>query len=253
MPDLVAIILTYNEEEHIVACIESLKWVERIVVFDSFSTDATCQIAEAAGAEVIQHPFANFGDQRNAALDAVTEEWVLFIDADERVSHESRDEMLSKLASKEAASLRGWWLPRHNYIFGKLTLGAGWYPDHQLRLVHRLSAHYDPGRPVHEEVILEGDAGYLEHPLIHYNYSSVRQFHEKQRKYSRFEAKLRYEAGERSNIRRSISMPLRQFWWRFVTLKGYSDGFHGLRLSVFMAWYEFRTWRLVAQLAQSSG
>ncbi len=252
-PLLTAIILTYNEAQHIADCIASISWADHILVFDSFSTDETGAIAAAAGAEVRQHPFQNFGAQRDAALKVVKTSWVLFVDADERVTDELHIEIRRVLDSPESDRLRGWWIPRHNYIFGKLTLGAGWYPDHQLRLLHRNSARYDPRRPVHEEVLLDGQAGYLSHPLLHYNYASVDQFHRKQRKYIQFEAQLRYDAGERARLHRYITLPIRQFIWRFVTLKGYRDGFHGFRLSLFMAYYEFVTWRLIAGLGQSTG
>jgi (heptosyl)LPS beta-1,4-glucosyltransferase len=238
MPQLSAIILTLNEEQHIGDCIDSLRWADEVLVFDSFSTDRTVDLAEAAGARVIQHRFENYGAQRDAALQAVTADWVLFVDADERATPELAGEVLAKLALPE----RGWWVPRHNYLFGRLTLGAGWYPDYQLRLLHRISAHYDPGRPVHEEVLLDGAAGYLQHPLIHHNYRDVAHFIDKQSRYADFEAGIRFDRGMRPRPWTYITAPLRQFMWRFVTLHGYRDGLHGLRLSLLMAYYEFQTW-----------
>ena len=243
MTRLVGVVLTLNESEHITDCISSLKWVDEVVVFDSYSTDDTIGLALAAGATILQHQFENYGAQRNAALSMIDAEWVLFVDADERVTPELAEETRSKLDQSE----RGWWVPRHNYIFGKLTKGAGWYPDHQLRLLHRDSAHYDSTRPVHEEVILEGKSGYLQHPLIHYNYRDVSQFHEKQKKYARFEAGIRREAGLSAKVWTYFTAPMRQFWWRFVTLRGHQDGLHGLRLSLLMAYYEHMTWRYVGQ------
>lgn len=244
MPRLSGVILTYNEEAHICDCIESLRWADEIVVFDSYSTDRTVELAQAAGVRVLQHPFANYGAQRNAALEVLDAEWVFFLDADERCTPELAAEICAKLDSRE----RGWWVPRHNYIFGKLTLGAGWYPDHQLRVLHRESAAYDPGRPVHEEVILKGEAGTLQNPLIHLNYRDVAHFVAKQEKYADFEAGIRHGKGLRPKPWTYLTGPLRQFWWRFATLRGYRDGFHGLRLSLLMAYYEFQTWRRVARL-----
>lgn len=246
MANLTAIILTLNEEQNIRECIDSVRWVDEIVVFDSFSTDQTLELAESAGARTIQHRFENYGTQRDAALAATDTDWVFFIDADERATPELAAEVCQKLDRNE----RGWWVPRHNYLFGKLTLGAGWYPDYQLRVMHRLSAHYDPTRSVHEEVVLSGESGYLEQPLIHYNYRSVAHFMEKQEKYTDFEAGIRFGKGMRPRLWTYFSAPLRQFWWRFVTLRGYRDGLHGLRLSSLMAYYEWQTWLRISRLAR---
>jgi hypothetical protein len=168
----------------------------------------------------------------------VEAEWILFLDADERVRVELALEICEKLSRPE----RGWWIPRHNFIFGRLTLGAGWYPDYQLRLLHRKSAHYNTARPVHEEVILEGLAGYLENPITHYNYLNLQQFISKQEKYIDFEAGIRYEAGLRPKLWTYATMPFRQFVWRYLALQGWRMGLHGVRLSALMAYYEFQTW-----------
>jgi glycosyltransferase involved in cell wall biosynthesis len=123
---LAAVILTYNEAENVVACIESVRSADRIVVFDSFSQDSTVELATTAGAEVIQHPFENYAQQRNAALQVVEADWILFVDADERSSPEQAAEIRALMARGEH---NGYWIPRHNYIFGRLTRHTGWYPD----------------------------------------------------------------------------------------------------------------------------
>ncbi len=244
MSRLAAVVLTYNEEAHIADCLASLRWADEIVVFDSFSTDLTLDRAAAAGARILQHPFANYGDQRNAALDALEADWVLFVDADERVTPALAAEIPARLDGPE----RGWWIPRHNYIFGRLTRGAGWFPDYQLRLLHRASARYDSDRPVHETVHLEGPVGWLESPLVHYNYRNLAHFIAKQERYTDFEAGIRFRAGRRPRPWTYFTAPVRHFAWRFVTLKGYRDGLHGLRLSLLMAYYEMETWRRTARL-----
>ena len=244
---LAGVILTHNEAHNIAACIEALGWADEVLVFDSFSTDDTVEAAKAAGARVAQQVFQNYGAQRDAALRAVSTDWVFFVDADERVPAALAEEIQSKLARPE----RGWWVPRHNYIFGRLTLGAGWYPDYQLRVLHRASARYDPMHPVHETVILDGEAGYLENPLIHYNYRDVAQFIDKQERYADIEAGHRFEQGMRPRARTYLGAPARELYRRFIRLGGYRDGLHGLRLSVLMAWYELQTWRRVARLARS--
>ncbi len=252
MTHLTAIILTYNESRHIQACIESVKFADAVMVFDSYSTDNTVDLARGAGADVIQHPFSDYATQRNAALDCVRDktDWVLFVDADERVDAPLADEIRRVIQTDQAV---GWRIPRHNYIFGKLTRATGWYPDYQTRLLKIGFAQYDPTRKVHEVVMLDGELGTLTNPLTHYNYDDARQFAQKQRKYTAYEAKILYEGGVRPKLRNYILQPIRHFKWRFFELKGYQDGLHGLRLSMLMAWYEFKKYVLLRGLWRKNG
>jgi (heptosyl)LPS beta-1,4-glucosyltransferase len=241
-PHLTAIIISYNEAEHIRACIDSLQFADHVLVFDAFSDDGTPDLARQADAAVLQRPFDDFAAQRNAALDAVADQtdFVLFVDADERVTPELAGEIRAVLQQTGIRQIAGWRIPRHNYIFGRLTRGAGWYPDYQTRLLRVGAAQYDPAKRVHEVVQLEGELGTLQHHLTHYNYSHVQQFRAKQRRYVRYDAESLQQQGVRPKPYTYITQPLRHFWWRFVTLRGYRDGWHGLRLSALMAWYEFR-------------
>ena len=192
---LVAIILTYNETEHVQDCIATLGFADEVVVFDSGSTDDTRDLAADAGATVLQHPFENYAAQRNAALNAVDRraDWVLFVDADERVSTALAAEI--QQATQGGDAVAGYRMPRHNYIFGTLTRATGWYPDYQTRLLRVGRAHYDPETIVHEVVVLDGELGTLETPLTHYNYRDLAHFHEKQKRYSRAEAEIFARAG----------------------------------------------------------
>jgi len=245
MSSLVAIVLTLDEEQHIEACIASLRWADRILIFDAYSQDDTVALAQAAGAAVCQSPFENYAQQRNAALAAVEDaDWVFFVDADERGTQELGEEVRSVMAGQKA----GWYIPRHNYIFGRLTKGAGWYPDYQLRLFRYGCVHYE--RPVHEVAIVDGDVGYLQNPLLHYNYRDVAHFHAKQRRYSDYDAGILRERGVQPKVYTPFAQPLRHFWWRFVTLKGYREGLHGLRLSLYMAYYEYVKYRKLARLIE---
>lgn len=239
-----AVVLTYNEEENIGDCLATLAWADRRVVLDSFSTDRTVERARGMGADVLQHPFENYARQRNVALEWVEADWIFFVDADERVTPE--------LAAEVQAVVRGegpevgWWVPRHNYIFGRLTRGAGWYPDYQMRLVRRGYAHWE--RAVHEIAILDGPTGYLQTPLIHYNYDDLADFMARQERYTDYDAAVLFEEGVRPHFYTPYSQAVRHFWWRFVTLKGFRDNWHGLRLSLLMACYEAVKYRKLARL-----
>ncbi|MEM7116978.1 MAG: glycosyltransferase family 2 protein [Chloroflexota bacterium] len=238
---ITAVILTLNEEKHIQACIESLGWADDVVVFDSYSQDETVEIAKRCGATVYQNRFENYSQQRNAALAAVKTDWVFFVDADERASSNLATEIRRVVKTEPEM---GWYVPRHNYIFNKLTLHAGWFPDHQLRLFKHGSVQYE--RPVHEVAVVDGEIGYLKNVLLHYNYHDKAQFHKTQRAYSSYEARILHGEGVRPKPQNYILQPLRQFRWRFFTLKGCRDGWHGFWLSSMMAYYEWDKYRKLA-------
>ncbi|NJN54016.1 MAG: glycosyltransferase family 2 protein [Anaerolineae bacterium] len=240
---LTAVILTLNEAAHIQACIESLHWVDHVVVFDSFSQDETVALAQTMGAEIHQSKFENYAQQRNAALAVVSTDWLFFVDADERGTPELATEIRLVMHSRAEC---GWYVPRHNYIFGKLTRGAGWYPDYQLRLFRHGRVQYE--RPVHEIAIVDGETSHLQNPLIHYNYHDHAQFHATQQRYTTYDASILKADGVQPKPRNFILQPLRHFYWRYITLRGVGDGRHGLRLSLYMAYYEWVKYRKLAAL-----
>jgi (heptosyl)LPS beta-1,4-glucosyltransferase len=231
---LAAVILTKNAAKHILDCIETLRFADLVVVSDSYSDDGTAELAQKAGAKVLQRPFDNFAGQRNAAMDAVEAEWIFFVDADERIPPELALEVRKATLQEPEV---GWWVPRHNYIAGQLVRYGGFYPDYQLRLLRRDRARYDPGRPVHEVVLLDGPSGQLQNEMVHYNYDDWAQFHAKQRRYALFEGQILRERGVKPWPHKFVRFPLREFWRRYVTLEGYKDGWLGLKLAVLLGFY----------------
>ena len=234
---LFAVILTKDEARHVVECIESVRWADGVVVFDSFSSDGTADLARTAGAAVVQSVFEGWARQRNAALDhaaAHGAEWVFFIDADERATPELAAEI--RRVTSERAEV-GWGVPRWNYIVGKRMTAGGFYPDHQLRLLRVGRARYDLQRPVHEVVLLDGPRGNLQAPLIHYNYATWAQFYAKQRRYAAMEAEILRGRGIHPRPHNFILQPLREFRRRYITLQGYRDGWQGLKIAALLAYY----------------
>jgi glycosyltransferase involved in cell wall biosynthesis len=211
------------------------------VVFDDFSSDRTVEIAQTQGARLIQHGLENFAAQRNAALSAVEADWILFVDADERVTPALSGEVRNVIRYEGDQARAGWWVPRHNYMLGHCMRGGGWYPDYQLRLLRRGKARYDPAHPVHEIVILDGESGHLENPFIHHNYDTVAQFCRKMGRYTHLEAQILHDQGTRVRPWTYVTMPLREFWRRFVLLQGYRDHIYGLLLCGLMGWYTLLT------------
>jgi len=231
---IAAAILTKNEAPHISECIASLDWCDQVILSDSYSDDGTVEIAQSAGASVMQRPFDNFAAQRNATLQQIDADWVFFVDADERATPELGSEVRQVVTDGSKA---GWWVPRLNYVVGKLVLHGGYHPDYQLRLLQRGRAQYDPARPVHEVVVLDGESGHLQHPLTHYNYDSWAQVRDKQRRYAKLEAQRLARDGVEWKPWRLFTGPAREFYRRVVSLQGYRDGLHGLRLHALLAFY----------------
>jgi (heptosyl)LPS beta-1,4-glucosyltransferase len=232
--NLAAVVLTKNAVQHIGDCLRTLAFADLVVVSDSFSDDGTVEVAREAGATVLQRPFDNFAGQRNAALEAVVAEWIFFVDADERVTPALAAEVREVIAGRPEV---GWWVPRHNYIAGHQVRYGGFFPDYQLRLLRRGRARYDPERPVHEVVLLDGSDGKLRNPMTHYNYDNWPQFYAKQQRYALFEGEILRKRGVRPWPHKFIRQPLREFWRRYVSLRGYRDGWIGLKLAVLLGFY----------------
>ncbi len=235
---VVGIILTRNEAQHIAACIGSLRrFLPRILVLDSGSTDRTREIAQACGAWVVMRPFSDFARQRQAALDLVHAEWVLFVDADERVPAALAAEIVA-LCQADAGP-RAWagaTMPRRNHIVDGVPQWGGFSPDRQLRLLRPDRVSYVDSPPVHEYPTLQGRTCELQTPLIHFNYRTWNQFHVKQRHYAALESRQADWHMPRPLLSLA-SRFLRLFHYRYIALAGWRDGRLGFKLALFLAWY----------------
>jgi glycosyltransferase involved in cell wall biosynthesis len=233
---LTAAIIARDEAAELGECLRSVAFADDVLVLvDAATRDATREVARAQGARVAERDFDNFAAQRDAALALATGDWVLFVDADERVSPALREEVLARVAAPGAC--RGFWIPRLNQMLGRVVRHAGWFPDYQLRLFERTAAHFDPARVVHEVAIVDGPVGYLEAPFVHYNYRTLGEFVRKQERYCHLDAQRWLMTSGRPRARAVIGQPVREFWRRFVTLRGYREGPLGLLLSLLLAWY----------------
>ncbi len=246
-------IIAKDEQRHIAAALESVAGLadEVIVLLDNRTSDDTAAICHAHGARVIVEPWRGFAAQRNRALELCAGDWVLFLDGDERVTPELRNEILQiadcKLQIRNPqfsicnlqSAITGYWIPRHNKFFGSTLRGGGWYPDHQLRLLLRGSARYDEAQSVHEFAQLDGQAGYLTQHLLHLNIEHMDELWRKQTSYAIQEAQALYQAGRRARWRNFVGAPLREFRRRYLTLGGYRDGAIGLLLCATLAYFEW--------------
>jgi glycosyltransferase involved in cell wall biosynthesis len=233
---LTAAVIARDEERTLGDCLLSVAFAdERLVLVDMATRDRTREVALDQGARVEERAFDNFAAQRDAALDLATGDWVLFVDADERVTPALRDEVLATVA--QPGGHQGFWIPRHNYLLGHVVRHAGWFPDYQLRLLERGAAHFDPLRPVHEMALVDGPVGHLREPLVHFNYRSLGEFVEKQERYCPLEAQRWLATYGRPRWRALIGQPVREFWRRYVELAGYREGALGVMLSLMLAYY----------------
>jgi (heptosyl)LPS beta-1,4-glucosyltransferase len=241
-------IIARDEQRHILGCLESLDGLaaEVLVLLDARSADATAALAAARGARVVVTPWRGFPVQRNYALELCQFEWVLFLDADERLSPALAAEIG---ALPEHSANVGYWIPRRNLFFGQALHGGGWYPDHQLRLLRRSAARYDEGRLVHEYAELDGPAGELRGHLVHHNIEGLGELWAKQSAYALAEARTLYLEGRRARWRNFVGAPARELWRRYVTLGGWRDGPLGLLLCATMAWHEVVKFAFLAGLA----
>ncbi len=248
--------LAWNETDHLRGCFASLKplvdltGAKTLIVFDSAGDPATLAIARDLADRVMIADFDNFAKQRNRALDQASSDWVFFIDADERCTPRLAQEIARAIATDKHSAYK---VPRRNFFFGREVRHTGWSPDYQLRLLRRERCRYDEARLVHELPTVHGETGTLQARLIHYNYSTWRQFVAKQRAYSDMEAQALHAAGRKPKLKSVIGQPLREFKRRFIEYKGYRDGALGLALSLAMSLYAGRTyvklWRLHRQMA----
>ena len=237
---LAVVILTLNEARFLPECLASVAGLgERVLVVDSGSSDGTVEIARQLGAEVVYRAFTGFAEQRNAALALVTQPWVLFLDADERLTRPLQQEIRRAIASA-ADDVVAFAIPRRNRVLGRELRGGGWWPDYQVRLMRVGRARYTPGREVHETVEVDGDVVRLREPLLHLNYDSWAEFQVKQRRYARMGAAMMQREGLLPRRRAYVGRPAREAWRRFVGLSGYRDGVLGFKLALSLAWYEFR-------------
>lgn len=235
-------IIARDEERHIGACLASISGLahETVVLLDQRSRDRTAAIATAYGARVVVEPWRGFAAQRNRAMELCTTPWVLFLDADERLSTALYHEIAQWLQSPQhrSASPVGYWIPRYNIFFGQTLRGGGWYPDHQLRLLRRGYAHYPQTQLVHEQAVLNGPSGYLYEHIWHHNIDTLGEFWQKQTRYALAEARIAYHQGQRARWRTFLGGPVREFWRRYVRLGGWRDGWLGLFLCASLAWFE---------------
>lgn len=236
MNKLTVIILTYNEERHIEECIKSAKLADEILVVDSGSIDKTVFIAKEAGARIVNHPMnEGFAAQRNFALEQSTNTWVMFLDADERITPLLAEEITAALAAP--GDIVAFKIPRRNHFMGTEIKHCGWYPDYNFRLMKKGKVRYSG--LVHEHVLFDGNTRKLKQPFLHFTYTSVEQYLEKLNKYTSLSALDMRKRGKKARVTDIILRPPITFLKMFTLRKGILDGLEGFTICLLSSFYVF--------------
>lgn len=250
---ITATIITFNEAENIRAACESVSWADEILVVDSESTDGTREIAAGCGARVISRPWPGFAAQKQFASDEAAHEWVLSLDADERVSPELRASLEDLLYTPADKLADGYRLARRSFYMGRWIRGGGWYPDHQLRLYRRARGRWS-GPHIHESVRLDEGARVetLAGDLLHYSVRDASQHHRMiGERYAPLAARQMFEAGRRTTALKIATAAPSAFLRSFVLKGGWRDGLAGLCIARFAAHHAFLKHVLLWELQQS--
>ena len=235
-PRLSAVVVTFNEEERLRACLESVAWADEIVVVDAESTDKTAQIAREFTDRVFVRPWPGFAAQKNFGLEHATGEWILSLDADEEVPRELKEEILVVLAAGGGAT--GYQIPRRNIMWGRWIRHGGLYPDWQLRLFRRGQGRF-ADRAVHESVDVTGPVGRLRAPLLHRSYRGLADFVARADRYSTLAAEEWFRSGRPARPGDLVLRPAGRFLSMYVARAGFLDGWRGFLLAVLYAYYVF--------------
>ena len=234
---LSAILITKNEEKNIEASLEGLTFCDEVIVVDSESSDQTFLLAQKLGAQVFTKPFKDFSDQKNFSLSKATGDWVLSIDADERVSSELQQEIKATLKNPAFSAYR---IPRTNIIFGQTMQQGANKRDAPLRLFKREKASFK-GR-IHESLQVRGTVGYLKSPLMHYSTETLKDYIRKLNQYTTLEAEERYQQKIPFRLINLIFRGLARFVQRYFFQQAYRDGRAGFIFSFLSGFYEFICW-----------
>ena len=234
-PGLSACIITLNEAERIGDCLASLSFCDEIVVVDAHSSDATREIAARLGARVIERDWPGYRSQKQYATDAATHDWVLSVDADERVTPRLRAEIEALRAGGFAAA-RGWTIPRMTEYFGRFLRHGNAWPERQIRLYDRRAARWS-GYEVHEKISVSGPVGSLTGHLEHYAYRDLDDQLGRLDRYASLMAAQMYAAGRRCGIAPVLFNPAWRLLRGLLIKGGLLDGWRGWLFHIVEAGY----------------
>ena len=253
MPTLSVILITRNEEANLADCLASLEGIaQQIVVVDTNSSDRTLDIAKSYGAAIAQPPdWPGFGPQKNRALDLATGEWVLSLDADERLTPALKSEIVT--AIHHSAHVDCFAIPRLSWYCGRFIRHSGWNPDYVDRLFKRGSARFSDDL-VHERLIPSGQVAKLENPMLHYSFMNYSQVLQKIDRYSTASAEQAFAQGKTSTPLKAVLHGAWSFFRTYFVRAGFLDGPQGFTLAMSNAqgtYYRYvKLWHLIREASK---
>jgi glycosyltransferase involved in cell wall biosynthesis len=239
---LTVLIITLNEEEHLNALLKDLDFADEIIIVDSYSTDKTAEIATSfSKVAFFQNEFTDFSSQRNFAISKAKNDWILFLDADERLTPELKTEIIEVLTNK----------PRYEaYFFERIFMFennvlkySGNQTDKIFRLFNKNFARYDENKLVHEKLIVQGGIGFLKNKLIHYSYASFDDYKKKIILYGKFKAQEKFSKQKKSTLMLKIFHPTYNFLYNYIIRLGVFDGKKGIiicYLNAYSIWVRYQ-------------
>lgn len=236
---LSVVVLTKNEDKNIEECLQSVSsWVDEMIVVDDESTDKTVEFSQRLGAKVLHKKMDNEGIHRNWAYAQAKNEWVLSLDADEKISDELKDELLKVLPGTKFHAFD---IPLRNFIGTYWVRHGGWYPASKLRLFMKSRFKYEEVG-VHPKVFLTGDTGHLTKDIIHKGYPDFEHFLASLNRQTTLEAKKWIETGRQMSLGRATWRTIDRFFRRFLGKQGYKDGFIGFMIAFFDSLYQIMSY-----------
>jgi glycosyltransferase involved in cell wall biosynthesis len=248
---LTACIITFNEADRIGACIEALRFCDEIVVVDSHSSDDTRAIAARLGARVLERDWPGYRSQKQFATDAASHDWVLCVDADERVTPALRAQ-IEALRAGGFAGASGWTIPRLTDYFGRFLRHGNAWPDRQIRLYDRRAARW-VGYEVHEKIAVTGAVAALSGPLEHYAYRNFDDHLARMDRYAALMAAELYRGGRRCGVLPVVFNPAWRLFRGLIIKGGLLDGWRGLMFHIVEAGYVRRKYLRLWALSRNGG
>ncbi len=242
-----AIVITKNEEKMIEDCLKSIDFAEEIILVDTGNSDKTNTIAKKYKAKIVKFTgIGSFPDWRNKGAKNATGDWILYLDADERITPSLREEI--KKIMREDGVKNAYAIPRRNFIFGKEFHHSGQYPDYQKRLFNKSEFIKWTGE-VHEEPKFNGDLGHLKNPMLHIKNMTLTEMVEKTNEWSEIEAKLMFDAKHPPmNVFRFGTAMIREFWLRMVVQTAFLDGKEGIIYAIYQVFSKFTSYAKLYEL-----
>ena len=221
------LIITYNEEKNIVELLKNIDFVNEIIIVDSFSSDNTKKLAlQNEKVTFIEHPFSDFTSQRNFALKNANNDWILFLDGDERITNDLKNEILKTVADVNAKDAYYFY---RKYLFqNKIVHFSGTQTDKNFRLFKKSKCKYTSERLVHETLEVNGSVAILNNKLLHYSFVNYTDYKQKMINYGKLKAKELFLKNKKATFFHRFIKPLYKFLYSFIIRLGFLDGYKGL-------------------------